>query len=77
MNDSDPGLIFQNAIQLSPEGEVNSGGYIYRDAKHQGIYPLLFTDPGGIVPVIVVLVFTKSDGYKNAVLISSSETFTK
>ena len=31
---------------------------IYRDAKRQGIYPLLFTDPEGIV----VLVLTKSDG---------------
>ena len=33
-------------IQLSPEGEVNRGGYnLYWDAKHRGIYPLLFTDP--------------------------------
>ena len=24
-------------MQLSPDGEVNSGGYIYRDAKRQGI----------------------------------------
>ena len=31
---------------------------IYREAKHRGIYPLLFTDPEGIV----VLVFIKSDG---------------
>ena len=32
-------------IQLSPEGEFNSGEYIYGDAKHWGIYLLLFTDP--------------------------------
>ena len=30
--------------QLSPEGEVNSGGYIPRRC----IYPPLFTDPEGI-----------------------------
>ena len=42
---------------------------IYRDAKRRGIYPPLFTDP--------VLVFTKSDGLKIAVLISSSEIFAK
>ena len=24
-------------MQLSPEGEVNSGGYIYREAKRRGI----------------------------------------
>ena len=46
---------------------------IHRDAKRRGIYPPLFTDPEGMV----VLVFTKSDGKKNAVLISSSETFAK
>ena len=34
---------FWNNIQLSPEGKVNSGGYILR----QGIYPALFTDPEG------------------------------
>ena len=34
-------------IQLSHEGEVKSGGYIYRDAKRRGIYPPLFTDPEG------------------------------
>ena len=31
-------------IQLSPEGEVNSGG-IYRDEKRRGIYLALWTDP--------------------------------
>ena len=36
-----------NNIQLSPEGEVNSGGYIHGDAKRRGIYLALFTDPGG------------------------------
>ena len=34
-------------IQLSPEGKMNSAGYIYRDAKRQGIYLALFTDPEG------------------------------
>ena len=34
-----------NGIQLSPDGEVNNGGY--RDAKRQGIYQALFTDPEG------------------------------
>ena len=34
-------------IQLSPEGEVNSGGYIHRDAKRLGLYLALFTDPEG------------------------------
>ena len=38
----------RNDIQLFPEGEVNSGGgYLYRDAKRQGIYLALFTDPEG------------------------------
>ena len=41
-----------------PEGEVNSDGYIYRDAKRRGTNLALFTDPEGIV----VLVFTKSVG---------------
>ena len=36
-----------NNIQLSPEGEVNSGGYNYRDAKRHGMYIPLFTDPEG------------------------------
>ena len=31
----------KNIIQLSPEGEVNSGGYIYRDVKRRGIYRAL------------------------------------
>ena len=33
-------------MQLSTEGEVNSGA-IYRDAKRRGIYLALFTDPEG------------------------------
>jgi len=33
-------------IQLSPEGEVNSAA-LYRDAKRQGIYLALWTDPKG------------------------------
>lgn len=31
----------RNKKQLSPEGEVNSSGLLYRDAKHQGIYLVL------------------------------------
>ena len=31
-------LRFINNIQLSPEGEVNGAGYIYRDGKRRGIY---------------------------------------
>ena len=34
-------------MQLSPEGEVNSGVVIYRDSKHRGIYLALSTDPEG------------------------------
>ena len=36
-----------SSIQISLEGlgEVNSGGYIHGDAKRQGIYLALFTDP--------------------------------
>ena len=34
-----------NNIQLSPEGEVNSGGYIPR--REASMYPPLFTDPEG------------------------------
>ena len=31
------GLV-KDILQLSPEGEVNNGGYtVYRDAKHQSI----------------------------------------
>ena len=54
---------------------------IYRDAKRRGIYLPLFTDPEGLVEGLVVLVFTKSDGLKNAAslmaTISASETSTK
>ena len=39
--------MFSNVIQLSPEGEVNSGG-IYRNQKCRlGIYLALFTGPEG------------------------------
>ena len=35
-------------IQLSPEGEVNSGGgYIPRREASRYVYPPLFTDPEG------------------------------
>ena len=46
----------KNIIQLSPKGEVDSGGNICSDAKRRGIYLALFTDAEGIV----VLVFTES-----------------
>ena len=36
-----------NNIQLSPEGEVNSGGYIPRREASRYIYLPLFTDPEG------------------------------
>ena len=42
--------LVKDIMQLSPEGELNSGGYtVYREAKHQRIklYPPLFTDPEG------------------------------
>ena len=52
-----------NIIQLSLEGQVNSGGNIHRSSP--------------TLRGIVVLVFTKSDGKKNASSISSSETFAK
>ena len=38
-------MTVSSIIQLSPEGEVNSGEY--RDAKHWGIYLAQFTDPEG------------------------------
>ena len=45
------GVSFQSKkvynIQQFPEGEVKSAVYIYRDAKHRGIYLALFTDPEG------------------------------
>ena len=47
---------------------------IYRDAKRRGIY-IHRCSP--TLRGIVVLVFTKSDGKKNASSISPSETFAK
>ena len=46
---------------------------IYRYAKRRGIYPLLFTDPEGIV----VLDLPNQMNKRNASSISSSETFAK
>ena len=46
---------------------------IYRDVKRRDYIHRSSPTLRGIV----VLVFTKSDGFKNAVLISSSETFAK
>ena len=61
---------------------------IYRDAKRRGIYPPLFTDPDALPLGIYPPLFTDPEGdscfsiyqirwMKNAVLISSSETFAK
>ena len=50
-----------NIIQLSPKGQVNSGGYIYRDTKCRRIYLALFTNPERD---LVVLILTKSVGWK-------------
>ena len=36
-----------DTMQLSPEGEMNSGGYIPRREASRYIYPPLFTDPEG------------------------------
>ena len=47
-----------NSIQLSPEGEVNSGVYIPRREASRYISTAIHLPPRGIV----VLVFTKSDG---------------
>ena len=35
----------RNKKQLSPEGEVNNSGLLYRDTKHWGMYLALWTDP--------------------------------
>ena len=58
---------------LSPEGEVNRGGYIPRREASRYISTALHWSLRGIV----VLVFIKSYGLKNAASISSSETFVK
>ena len=65
--------LVKDIMQLSPEGEVNSGGYIvYLDVKRQSIY---IHRSSQTLRGIVVLVFTTSDELKNASSISSSETF--
>ena len=61
------------SIQLSSEGEMNSGGYNYTETRSIEVY---IHRSSLTLRGIVVLVFTKSDGYKNA-SISSSETFAK
>ena len=61
-------------IQLSPEGEVNSGGYTYLDASRLGIYPPLFTDPEGDSCFSIYQIRWIK---KNASSISSSKTFAK
>ena len=71
----------KRSIQLSPEGEVNSGGYIpRREASRYSIYPPLFTDPEGDSCFSIYQI----RWIKNAALmaqlmatISSSETFAK
>ena len=59
-----------NYKQLSPEGEVNSG--LRREASR---YYIHHSSP--TLRRIVVLVFTKSDGQKNAVLINDHNLFFK
>ena len=49
-----------NIIQITPKGEVNSGGYIYRDAKRRGTVYIHSSSP--TLRGIIVLVFTKADG---------------
>ena len=68
-------ICFQwNNIQLSPEGEVDSG-YIPRRVE------VYIPRSSPTLMEIVVLVFTKSDGQKNAAslmaTVYSSETFAK
>ena len=54
---------FDNNIQLSPEGEVHSGGYNYTKTRSVKVY-IHHSSP--TLRRIVVLVFTKSDGKKYA-----------
>ena len=65
-------------LQLSPEGEVNNGGYTYTETRSVEVY-IHHSSP--TLRGIVVLVFTKSGGQKNAAslmaTISSSETFAR
>ena len=67
-------FIIDNNIQLSPEGEVISGGYNYTKTQSVKVY-IHCSSP--TLRGIVVLVFTKSDGQKNASSFPSSETFAK
>ena len=45
-----------NTKKLSPSGSVKSGGYIYLDASHLGIYPL-FTSPSGDSCILLSLLY--------------------
>ena len=42
-----PSDLVNTKTTVSPSGSVKSGGYIYLDALHLGIYPPLFTSPSG------------------------------
>ena len=52
-----------DSIQLSPEGEVNSGLYV---ARREASIEVYIHCSSSTLRGIVVLVFTKSDGEKNA-----------
>ena len=68
---------YNNNIQLSPKGEVNSGGYIPRGAKCQVIYPPLFTDPEGDSWFSIYQIRWIKNATSLMATISSSETFAK
>ena len=68
-------MVIINSIQLSPEGEVNSCGYITETQSR--IYLPLFTDPEGDSCFSIYLIrWIKNDASLMAT-ISSSETFAK
>ena len=65
-----------NNIQLSPEGEVNSGGYTGRYTEMRSV-EVYIQRSSPTLRGVVALAFTKSDGQKDASSISSSKTFAK
>ena len=52
--------VYESYYTTFLEGEMNSGGYIYWDAKRRGIYLVLLTDPER--DSCFSINFTKSDG---------------
>ena len=65
-----------NSIQLFPEGEVNSGGYIPRREASRYIPPL-FTDPEGDSCFSIYQIRWIKNAASLMATISSSETFAK